>query len=133
MGPEIRRKDLIEPELSYKIVGTLFDVSNTIGSGHVERVYQRAVAEAFKKEGIKFKEQVPIDVQYQEKRVGKYFLDFLVEGRVIVELKQGGHFAKQHFDQVLTYLQVYKLPLAILANFTSKGVIFRRVLKPDHS
>lgn len=127
-SPKLKNSDVIFPELSYRIVGTLFDVSNSIGCGHLERVYQKAVAEALKTEGLKFKEQVPVQVDYQGKKVGKYFLDFLIEDKVVLELKQGERFLRGNINQVNAYLKSTGLKLAILANFTPQGVLFSRLV-----
>jgi GxxExxY protein len=125
------RFDLIEPELSYKIVGILYDVSNAIGYGHREVVYCRAIAQAFTVAGIKFAEQVACNIIYKDKIVGKHVLDFLVEDKIVLEIKRGDRFVKNNFNQVISYLQTAHLSLAILANFTSQGVTFKRVLNPD--
>ncbi len=126
----LKRQDLIEPELSYLIVGILFEVYNELGPGHREQAYQSAVGHALQEAHIRFQEQVYSPLQYHGKKIGKYFLDFLIEGRVILELKQGNHFSKINFQQVTDYLQTTNIPLAILANFTHHGVVFRRILKP---
>ncbi len=129
---KLTRSDLVEPELSYKIVGVLYDVYNELGFGHREIVYGRALATAFSKAGIKFSEQVACDIRFDNQIVGKHFFDFLVENRIILEIKRGDRFLKNNFNQVVSYLQTSHLPLAILANFTSNGVSFKRVLNPDN-
>jgi GxxExxY protein len=125
------RNDLVEPDLSYKIVGILYDVYNGLGFGHREIVYGRAIAKALRGAGIKFAEQVPADIIFEKEIVGKHFFDFLIENKIILEIKRGDRFLKNNFNQVISYLQTSHLPLAILANFTSNGVSFRRVLNPD--
>lgn len=124
----LRREDLFYPQLSYKIVGILFSVYNDIGPGHHEKYYQRCIAQALRAEGLKFQEQVSLPVSYRGKSVGRYQLDFLVEGKVILEIKKDNRFSKRHIDQVLAYLQSFSLRLAILSNFTRDGVIFKRVV-----
>ncbi len=127
-APSLKRGDLVFPELSYKIVGALFDVYNALGHGHLEKVYQRAVTEALKERGLAFREQVPTDAVFHGKTVGKYLLDFLIEDKVVLELKQGDRFRKGNIDQVNAYLQATDRQLAILANFTQQGVLFRRIV-----
>lgn len=124
--PSIRRKDLIYPELSYQIVGALFAVYHELGSGYLERVYQEAVAHALTENGLVFREQVPVPVEFRGKKVGQYFLDFVIGEKVILELKQGNRFRRGNTDQVNAYLKSTGLQLAILANFTPEGVKFRR-------
>lgn len=125
---EIRRQDMVQPELSYRIVGALFDVYNALGHGLLEKTYQRAVAEALKNRGLAFKEQVPVPIAFQGVEVGKQYLDFLIEDKVILELKQGDRFKKGNLDQVNAYLKSGNKQLAILANFTKEGVLFRRIV-----
>ena len=122
------RKDVVYPELSYQIVGALFDVSNEIGSGHLERVYQRAVAKALQQRNLSFVEQIPFDICFNGEKVGDYILDFLIEGKVILELKQGDRFKRANLDQVVAYLKATHCRLALLANFTSQGVKYRRLV-----
>ena len=85
---KIIREDLIYPELSYSIVGCAFEVFNKLGPGHTEKIYQKAFDEALKMKGINFSEQVYYNILFNEKIVGKGFLDFEIENKVIVELKK---------------------------------------------
>jgi len=124
----LKRKDLLFPELSYQIIGSAFDVSNKLGSGHSEKYYQRALAEALKVNGLRFKEQVFYPLKYNNKIIGKNFIDFLVEECIVVEIKKGNKFSKSHIDQVLQYLKSANLKLAILVNFGSEGVLFKRII-----
>ena len=123
---------MVEPELSYKIIGILFDVYNELGSGHREYIYERAIASEFGKKGIKFAEQVPTNLTYKGEVIGQYRFDFLVEEKIVLELKQGDRFSRKNFEQVTGYLQSKNLPLGILVNFTSSGVVSKRVLNPDN-
>jgi len=124
----LRRLDLVLPELSYQIVGSLFEVSNELGAGHLERVYQRATAMALQERGIAFREQVRVPLQFSNTPVGWYQLDFLIEDAVVLELKQGERFKAANIKQVNVYLQSAQKPLAILANFCKEGVLFKRIL-----
>jgi len=127
-NPKIKNPEVVWPDLSYKIVGILFDVYNSIGYGHLERVYQKAVAEALRANKVAFKEQVAASVTYQGKTVGKNYLDFVIEDKVVLELKQGERFLRGNIDQVNSYLKATGLMLAILANFTPQGVLFKRIV-----
>ena len=72
------KSDLIYPNFSYKVVGILYDVYNELGFGYQEKYYQRAVAIAFRKNKIKYKEQVKVSLKYSDSSIGYYFLDFMV-------------------------------------------------------
>lgn len=119
---------LEQPELSYKIIGAAFDVYNSLGAGHKEKYYQSALAVSFQKSGLNFKEQVLTQLSYENQSVGRYYLDFLVENKIVVELKSGEKFLKQNIQQVYGYLQANKLPLGLLINFTREGVKSRRIV-----
>lgn len=125
---DLKREDLLYPKLSYKIIGILFEVDNSLGPGHKEKYYENAVAEALRTEGLKFEQQLHIPLLFNEKPVGRYFLDFLVDDKIVLELKQGNFFSKKNIDQVYSYLKANKLQLGIIAQFTSEGVKYRRVV-----
>lgn len=77
---------------------------------------------------IDFEEQVYLPLEYKGDDIGRYFLDFLIEKKIILELKRDSIFRKQNIDQVLAYLKASNLKLGIIANFTRDGVKFYRVL-----
>jgi|ERR1051325_1272664 GxxExxY protein len=125
---ELLRKDLIYPELSYKLVGVLFEVSNKLGHKYEERYFQKTLASFLKEGNILFKEQVPVKLILGNKEITKGIIDFLVEEKIILEIKKGDRFLKGNIDQVNSYLQITGLQLGILANFTSRGLQFKRIL-----
>lgn len=122
------RNDLIYPELSFKIVGCAFEVYNALGFGHSEKYYQKALAILFRKHGLIFKEQVYFPLKFQNEILGKGYCDFVVDGKIIVELKKNARFSKANIEQVNQYLKSSGLKLAILINYTPSGVIFKRIL-----
>lgn len=121
--------ELIEKDLSYKIVGILFSVYNSLGSGYQEKYYQRAIAEELKIKGVKFKEQVYIPLYYKNKSIGKYFIDFIVEDKIVVEIKTNNKFYPRDIKQVLAYLKTSDIKLGILANFSRQKLYLKRILK----
>ncbi|PIR89725.1 GxxExxY protein [bacterium (Candidatus Gribaldobacteria) CG07_land_8_20_14_0_80_33_18] len=123
-----KRKDLIYPELSYTLIGVLFDVYNHLGPGHKEKYYQKAVAIALKDINLLFKEQLYSPVIFNDNNIGRYYLDFLIEDKIVLEIKSGEKFLKQNITQIYSYLKIKKLKLGILANFTKEGLKFRRIL-----
>lgn len=124
----IQKQDLIYPELSYKLVGLAYNVFNELGHGHLEKIYQKAYAKELIEAGIIFKEQAPYQVIYKEEIIGNNFLDFLIEEKVIIELKRSDFYSKKYIDQVSNYIKVSNLKLAILINFTSNGVRIKRIV-----
>lgn len=127
MSPS-QQPDLVYPELSFRLVGILFDVYNELGPGHKEKYYENAVAAALEKAGIKYKRQLYFPLTFAGKKVGSYFFDFLIEGIIVLELKQGERFSKRNMDQVLTYLKVRNLKLGIIAQFAQHDLKFKRVV-----
>ncbi|TSC80793.1 MAG: hypothetical protein G01um101429_102 [Parcubacteria group bacterium Gr01-1014_29] len=125
---ELKRSDLVYPELSYRIIGCAFEVYNILGQGRQEKHYQKALVEEFKNIGLAIIEQVYYPISFKNKNIGKDFLDFLVNSQVVVEIKKGDRYSKQHIDQVLEYLKVSDKQLAILINFGSQGVHFKRII-----
>lgn len=131
MEGKLKRQDLVYPELSYKIMGCAFEVYNELGFGHAEKFYQRAMAIQLKKEGIQFKEQVYTPLKFKGEVIGKQYFDFLIEDKVIIELKKNSNFSKGNIDQVKQYLQTSKLQLAILINFSPTSVVSRRIVNVE--
>jgi GxxExxY protein len=115
-------------ELSYRIVGVLYEADNRLGGGLQEKYYQKAVASLLAEKGIPFREQVPYNISLDKKCIGRYFLDFLIDEKIVLEIKKGHHFSRRNLEQVKGYLHITEKKLAILANFTPQGVRFMRVL-----
>lgn len=116
------------PELSYKLVGVLFDVFNELGHGYMEKVYQKAIALRLKQAGIKFKEQLYAPVLFDGVVISKNYFDFLIDEKIVLEIKKGDHFALAHINQVKQYLATNSLQLGILAYFAPRTVHFKRIV-----
>ncbi len=123
-----KREDLIFPELSYKIMGCAFDVYNELGYGYAEKDYQKALTISFRNRGLEFKEQEYFPIKFQEEIIRKGFCDFIVDGKIIVELKKNPRLSRAHIERVNQYLKSSKLQLALLINYTPTGVISKRLL-----
>jgi GxxExxY protein len=119
---------IIFPELSYKIMGILFTVHNELGSGYMEKHYQRAVKEHFIGKGIHFKEQNKIFLG-KDGSIGRYYIDFVIENEIVLGIKAAPRFSRINIIQVLRYLKETDLELGILANFARKELIYRRILR----
>lgn len=120
--------EILHKDLSYEVVGALFDVQKAIGAGHRELIYQRAVAEALKDRKLTFKEQVKFPVVFLGKVLTQQRVDFLIEEKIILEIKSRVHFTQSDYRQLTSYLVASTLGLGILAVFTPDGVRYRRVL-----
>ena len=124
----LKRSDLIYPKLSYQIIGILFEIYKELGSSYQEKYYQKIVARELKRCGLCYKEQFSVPLTYKGNKFGNYFLDFLIEDKIVLELKKGEMFPKRYIEQVYAYLKATKLKLGIIANFTKDGVKFKRIL-----
>ncbi len=121
-------EDLIFPELSYQIIGIIFDVYNKLGYGHKESVYQKAIAISLKDCGLSFWEQVYTPVVFNKAIIGRNYLDFLVENKIVLEIKKGNYFSKSHIDQLYRYLAVNNLKLGLLIYFSPDKMRFKRIV-----
>tara|TARA_Y100000031_G_scaffold117532_1_gene130476 strand:+ start:316 stop:714 length:399 start_codon:yes stop_codon:yes gene_type:complete len=128
MKGEVKKDDLLYPEESYEICGALFDVFKELGAGYREKNYQRAAQIEFEKKGFKVQKEVKVPMSYQGHDIGFYRLDFLINDKIIVELKCTDTTSRSYIDQTVAYLKSLNLQLCILAQFTSKGVKTRRIL-----
>ncbi len=131
MNSKLKRQDLIEPDLSYKMVGICFMVSNELGSGLHEKYYQRAMSVALREKGISFKEQQPIPIKFLNNNVGKYFIDFVIDNKIVLELKTGSRINRKHAQQILAYLKTTGLKLGMLIYFGKDGVFFKRIINVE--
>ena len=131
MKPVVRRNDLVYPEFSYEIIGYAYEVWDELGPGHLEKIYQKSLAIVLRAKNRKFQEQVYYALKFRNEIVGKGFLDFLIDDKIIIELKKDGNFSKTNIEQVLNYLKLSNLKLVILINFTKEGVKFKRIVNVD--
>lgn len=122
---------LIFKDECYTFIGYCYKVYNSLGSGHRESTYQKAVEKILTKEKISFQSQCYVPLKIDDKLVGKYFLDLLINDQIAVEFKVGGHFLKKDIDQLYAYLKSRELKLGLLVNFTSDGVKYKRIVNLD--
>ncbi len=123
---------VIYKELSYQIVGILYEVYNSLGYGYLEKYYEKAIEKCFIDIHVKYKRQAPYKVIFHGEIIGRNYVDFIVEDKIVLELKRGDHFSKSNIEQIKGYLAVTNLKLAILAHFTSHGVKIFRVFNPKN-
>jgi len=124
----LKRKDLVYPELSYQIIGILFEVWTKLGFGHKENFYQNAIAQELESLGLKIKKELPVKISYKGKIVGTYYFDFLIGDKIVLEIKIKNYFSKRDIEQLYSYLKAKNLKLGIIAHFTRTGVKFKRII-----
>lgn len=114
--------------LSEKVIGCAYTVSNTLGSGFLEKVYENALAHELRQAGLQVDQQHEIIVHYDGAVVGEYAADLLVEDVILVELKALQALSSVHLAQCLNYLKATGLRLCLLLNFGKPRVEVRRVV-----
>ena len=124
---------LLHSELTKTIIGCAFDVSNEIGAGFLESVYENALAIALREFGVAVRQQAPIQVYFRGQSVGTFFADLLVENRVIVELKAVSALAQHHEAQLLNYLSATDIQVGLLINFGIPKMQYRRLTRRNVS
>ena len=113
-------------DLTERIIGCSFRVSNKMGFGFHESVYERCLMIELAKQKLEAQSQFPIEVQYEGENVGDYLADILVEDTVIVELKSVRKLVAAHEVQLVNYLVATGKPIGLLLNFGEKEVEVRR-------
>jgi GxxExxY protein len=113
-------------EITHKIIGCAFKVHNTLGFGFLESIYKKAMVVEFTRLGLTYEVEKPLKVHYDEKIVGDFYIDLLVENEIIVELKSVQGIAKEHEVQLVNYLNGMKIDLGLLINFGPTGVAVKR-------
>ena len=119
---------LLYPKESYDLVGCAYAVYNSMGYGHHERNYQRGYAIELDAKRFPYEKELCIEVKHKGVYVGRYFLDFLIDGKIVVELKVGNEVHPSYIKQVLTYLRMTNKRLGIIFLFTPEGLHYRRVV-----
>ena len=120
--------EIIEKELSYKIIGIAMKVHNELGNGFLEKVYENALMVLFEKENIKSEQQKYLELSYYGKNIGNYIADILVEDKVILELKIVDKISDIHVAQVINYLKITKKQLGIIINFKNNKLEYKRIV-----
>ena len=125
MNRELKHKEITE-----KILGASFEVHKFLGNGFQEVIYQRALAYEMRRAGLDFAREIEMEIFYRDLKepIGKRRADFVVEGKVLVEMKAVIQLDDVHLAQALNYLKAYKLEVGLLINFGSKSLAFKRLV-----
>ena len=119
---------LAETAITEKIIGCAYTVSNTLGAGFLEKVYENALAIELRKKKLQFKQQAPINVTYDGIIVGEFVSDIIVESMVLVELKASKTIDDAHLAQCLNYLKATNIRFGLIINFGKPKVEIKRVV-----
>jgi GxxExxY protein len=135
---EEKSENYLHADITKKIIGAAFEVHNFLGNGFQEVIYQRALAYEFSQAGLSYAREIEQHIYYKDlvEPIGKRRADFVVENKVLVELKAVIEVEDAHWAQILNYLKAYKIEVGLLINFGSKSLTFKRFVltqKPKNS
>ena len=113
------------------IIQSAMQVHSFLGNGFQEVIYQRALAYEFFRHGLNFQRELEMPIFYKDlaESIGSRRVDFLVEGKILVELKATSELNNIHYAQILNYLTAYKLEVGLLFNFGEKSLKWKRFVK----
>jgi len=115
-------------KITEKIIGCAYKVSNTLGIGFLEKVYENALGIEMTKEGLKVIQQHPVQVKYDGFVVGEYVVDMLIEGCVLIELKTVKQLDENHMAQCMNYLKATGFNICLLLNFGNNRLQIKRIV-----
>lgn len=114
-------------DITEKILRAAMNVHSVLGNGFQEVIYQRALEIEFRTLGINFGREVCIPVFYKEELIGERRVDFLVEGKICVELKALIQLENVHLAQGKNYLEAFNLEVGLLINFGANSLEWKRL------
>jgi GxxExxY protein len=121
--------DPYEPDdLIQKALAAAFEVANTLGSGFLEKVYERALLHELTLRNIPAQAQASFPVHYKGAYAGEYYADILVQDTLVLELKTVDHLAPEHTAQCINYLRASARKLALLINFQKPKLEWKRII-----
>lgn len=118
-------------EITGAVIGSAMEVHSDLGNGFPEVIYQRSLAIELNNNEINFSREVSMPLYYKGKSVGKRRVDFLVENKVLVELKALSEIDETHYNQILNYLTAFQLEIGLLINFGENSLRFKRFINSN--
>jgi len=120
-------------DITEKIIGASFKVHNTLRNGFQEVIYQRALELELKALNLDFAREFDMSIFYMNQQIGMRRVDFLVDGRISIELKAIINLEDVHIAQAMNYLEAYNLEIGLLINFDSKRLEFHRLTNKKYN
>jgi GxxExxY protein len=121
----------IKDDLTYRVIGCAMEVHNVLGNGFQEVIYQRCLAIEFERQKISFQREVEQPLFYKENAVGSRRADFIVENKIILELKAVIALEDIHLAQAKNYLTAYNFDIGLLINFGSLSLDYKRIFRTE--
>jgi GxxExxY protein len=120
------KQEYLYSDITELIIGCSMKVHSTIGRGFPEYIYQRALAIELSKTDLEIKKEMEWPVYYDGQLVGKRRVDFMVNGKILIEIKAVALYEPSHLNQIINYLQAFQIPIGILINFGKEKLEFKR-------
>lgn len=121
--------EYLHKDLTEKIIGLAIRIHKKLGAGYGEKIYQRALYLELRRSGLMFEREKEVSVYYEKVRLGKQILDFVVESKVVIEIKKVDELSRVHVAQVVSYLEATGIKLGLLLNFGNCKFEIKRVIK----
>lgn len=122
------QEDYKYKDLTAKVIGCTMEVHKTLGAGFLEVVYARALAMELEGSGVQFEREQEMPIIYKEKKIGERRVDFVIEGKVMLEIKAVSQLEDVHLAQAKNYLEAANFEIGLLINFGAKSLQFKRLL-----
>lgn len=122
---------LLYQELTYKVRGAIFTVYNTLGPGHKEVLYQRSLEKELQQINIPFTREPKLPIRFREEIVGTYQPDFVIDKKLILEIKAVEYMPPHFIKQLVYYLKGTNYKLGLLVNFGPRLEIIRKIWSPS--
>ena len=120
-------------ELTYTIIGCAMKVHNTLGNGFQEVIYQRCLAIELSNAGLNFGREIEQVIYYNEIEVGTRRADFIIEKKIVVELKALIQLEDVHLAQAKNYVVAYDFAKGLLINFGAKSLEYKLIFNPKYN
>jgi GxxExxY protein len=122
------RRELVEKDLTFQVVGCAMAVLNELGHGLREKTYERALGVEMKHQGLSFQQQNVYPVFYRSEHIDDYIPDLEIENRLIVEIKTVDRIIDEHIGQVLNYLKITAIEAGVILNFKHAKLEWKKVV-----
>jgi len=128
----MNNEEYMHSNLTEKIIHAFYKVYNKLGYGFLEKVYENAMSIELRKAELSHSKQHPVDVFYDEHKIGSYFADLIVENSVIIELKAAENLCEEHEAQLINYLRATDIEVGLLLNFGKEPQIRRKAFSNEY-
>lgn len=129
LNTNINNIDYPYSDEAYMIIGVCMEVHKQLGRGFLEAVYQDAVHHELKLRGLNFEREKKFEITYKDVLLSHYYIaDFVIDNKIILEIKAQEGAIESHYKQVINYLAITNYKLGLLVNFGEDSLIYKRVV-----